>query len=110
MKGTVAPLTPEGQTRFNANTAELKSDRTISADRAPLPALLATAAVWLDVLWYEIRVLTNDVSNAHPVGNEIDDEGDGDSQSANAGPTAHDLRVERYPIQSCRGSHPTAYT
>jgi hypothetical protein len=32
VKGTVAPLTPEGQTRFNANTAELKSDRTISAD------------------------------------------------------------------------------
>jgi hypothetical protein len=32
VKGTVAPLTPEGQTRFSANTTELKSDRTISAD------------------------------------------------------------------------------
>src|SRR5580700_1999719 len=31
VKGTVSPLTPEGQTRFSANTAELKSDRTISA-------------------------------------------------------------------------------
>src|SRR6202049_4678560 len=32
VKGAVAPLTPEGQTRFSANTTELKSDRTISAD------------------------------------------------------------------------------
>ena len=32
VQGKVAPLTPDGQARFDANTAELKSDRTISAD------------------------------------------------------------------------------
>lgn len=32
VKGNVSPLLPEAQARFNANTAELKSDRTISAD------------------------------------------------------------------------------
>ena len=32
MQGKVAPMLPEAQARFNANTAELKSDRTISAD------------------------------------------------------------------------------
>src|ERR1700730_2574032 len=32
VKGNVAPMLPEGKARFNANTAELKSDRTISAD------------------------------------------------------------------------------
>jgi hypothetical protein len=32
VQGKVAPMTPEGQARFNANTAELKRDSTISAD------------------------------------------------------------------------------
>ena len=32
VQGKVAPMLPEAQARFNANTAELKSDRTISAD------------------------------------------------------------------------------
>jgi hypothetical protein len=32
VRGAVSPMTPEAQARFNANTAELKSDRTISAD------------------------------------------------------------------------------
>jgi hypothetical protein len=32
VQGKIAPMTPEGQARFDANTAELKSDRTISAD------------------------------------------------------------------------------
>src|SRR4029077_4444167 len=32
VRGPVSPMTPEGEARFNSNTAELKSDRTISAD------------------------------------------------------------------------------
>jgi len=32
VQGKVAPMLPEAQARFDANTAELKSDRTISAD------------------------------------------------------------------------------
>lgn len=32
VQGKVAPLTPEGQARFDANTSELKTDTTISAD------------------------------------------------------------------------------
>lgn len=32
VQGKVAPMTPEGQARFEANTAELKRDTTISAD------------------------------------------------------------------------------
>src|SRR2546427_11926702 len=32
VQGKVAPMTPEGQARFDANTAELKKDSTISAD------------------------------------------------------------------------------
>src|SRR5437588_4297081 len=32
VQGKVAPMTREGQARFDANTAELKKDSTISAD------------------------------------------------------------------------------
>jgi len=32
VQGKVAPMTAEGQARFDANTSEIKSDRTISAD------------------------------------------------------------------------------
>jgi hypothetical protein len=63
VKGTVAPLTPEGQTKFNANTAELKSDRTISADPTfrceppGLPHIYGIGGYSIEIMQTPVRIM-----------------------------------------------------
>ena len=53
----------------------------------------------LNVLGLEVRIRLNDLVGAHPICNQIHDERYSDTHTSDAGPTVHDLAIERYSIQ-----------